>query len=470
MKNKLFKKFLSFSYGSWIGLVIGFFGTMITTRILMPEDFGRASMFTLAINISMIFIIFGTDQTFVRFFYEEQEEKRGGLLYNCLKFSLVLSSITLVLILIFYRKITLFLFEEERLVISVLLGLGILTQVLHRFAVLVIRMQQKGNLFSVLEVLNKIINLVLILLVYLLIGRKYEVIVYSTVISFVILTSISIYFGKIFWNIRNFSITNLKHTKIEIMKFSYPLVMTTLITWLFQSFDKIALKQWSGFEELGLYAASFRIVALLMVVQTTFTTFWVPVCLENYQKDPNNKAFYEKISRVVSFAMFFIAVLSIAGKDVIIFFLGREYAAAANIMPFMVYMPMMYTISETTVIGINFYKKPKWHILIAGVSCLVNIVGNSLLVPNYGAIGAAISTAFAYVVFFAMRTQISLKYYKVNYGLKKIYFMILLVSSYAMYSIINNNFYINLFVGFFVMSAMLVLYWKDLRLGYKQFM
>jgi len=50
MKENLIKKFLSFSYGSWIGLVIGFFSTMLTTRILSPQDFGKVSMFTLAIK------------------------------------------------------------------------------------------------------------------------------------------------------------------------------------------------------------------------------------------------------------------------------------------------------------------------------------------------------------------------------------------------------------------------------------
>ena len=81
MKENLLKKFLLFSYGSWIGLVISLLGTIITTRILLPEDFGRASMFTLALNIAMLFILLGMDQSFVRFFYEEDEEKDEGDCY-----------------------------------------------------------------------------------------------------------------------------------------------------------------------------------------------------------------------------------------------------------------------------------------------------------------------------------------------------------------------------------------------------
>lgn len=45
-------------------------------------------------------------------------------------------------------------------------------------------------------------------------------------------------------------------------------------------------------------------------------------------------------------------------------------------------MPLMYTLSETTVIGINFQKKPKWHSIIAVVSWVTNIIGNFYLVPQ----------------------------------------------------------------------------------------
>jgi O-antigen/teichoic acid export membrane protein len=469
MKNNLLKKFLSFSYGSWIGLIIGFLGTVIATRILPPEDFGKASMFTLAMSVLMIFVIFGKDQAFIRFYYEENEENRGGLLYNCLKLPFIIAIIVVLLIFIFHKKISMFLFEEENLMVSLTLAIGILAQVLYRYGILVIRMRQKGNLFSILEILNRSFNLIIMLLLYLAFGQIYEIIIYSAVITLLFLTMVSIVFEKEYWNINNILKGNLKHSKTEIIKYSYPLVLTTLITWLFQSFDKIAIKHWSGFEELGLYAAAFKIVALLSVLQVTFSTFWTPVCYEHFEKNPEDKTFYEEMSKIVSFTMFFVAIISIAGKDIVIFVLGEDYRDAANIMPFLVFMPIMYTLSETTVIGINFYKKPNWHILIATVSCLINIIGNWLLVPNYGAIGASISTAFSYIVFFSLRTQISLKYYKVAYGLKRVYLMILIISSYAIYSIENTMTHMNLFIGFCILLFMFTLYYKDLVSTFKKY-
>ncbi len=466
MGYNLLRKFMSFSYGSLIALVIGFLGTMITTRILIPEDFGKASMFTLVLNISMIFVLLGTDQSFVRFFYEENEEKRGGLLYSCLKITLVMAVLVSVFIVIFRETISFFLFEETNLIALVMLIFGMLAQTLYRYGRLVIRMQQNGHVYSIIEIINKSLSLLVLIGLYFLMGASYEIIIYSSVISLMALAMFAIVYGKKYWNPKNLYLTELAHSNKDIIRYGYPLVLTMSITWLFQSFDKIALKHWSTLGELGLYAAAFKIIALVNVGQTSFSTFWAPVCYEQFEKDPNNRDFYGNMSKIVSFSMFFIAILCIAGKDIIGLLLGRNYREASDIMPFLAFMPILYTISETTVIGINFYKKPKWHILIASVSCIVNILGNWVLVPKYGAVGAAISTAFAYIVFFSLRTQISLLYFKVNYGLKKTYFMLALISLYALYSVITSNLYLNLLSGLGVIFIMIFIYKKDLIKGY----
>lgn len=188
MKDNLLKKFISFSYGSWFGLIIGVLTTMITTRILSPDNFGKSSMFTTALNVLVLIVIFGTDQSFVRLFYEEEEEKRGGLLYNCIRIPFVLSIALIILIIVFNKEITLYLFGERNFLMAVILGIDVIIQVIHRYAVLVIRMQQRGNLYSILAILTKVLDFVLLLLFYYLLGNKYEIIIFSSVLTAFILT------------------------------------------------------------------------------------------------------------------------------------------------------------------------------------------------------------------------------------------------------------------------------------------
>lgn len=458
MQDNLLKKFLSFSYGSWIGLVIGLLGTIISTRILQPEDFGKASMFTLALNISMIIINLGADQSFVRFFYEEKESNRGGLLYNCISIPLVISFVFGLIILIFSENISMLLFNEKNFVAVLLLAIGVMFQLLYGYGVLVIRMQQKGNLYSAVEIMNRTLGVATLVALYIFMGANYLIIILTTVINLIILSMYTILKERKIWNLKNFNKKDLVHTQRDILKFGTPIVLATLISWLFQSFDKIAIKQWSSFNELGLYAAAFKIVALVIVVQSSFTTFWTPVAFERFQKNPDDKKFFSDAAKIVSLVMIFVSILTIMGKDIIVLLLGEDYKQAANIMPFLVFMPLIYTISETTVIGINFFKRTKWHIFIAGAACAVNLVGNWILVPSYGAIGASISTAISYIVFFTFRTIISLKFYKVEYGLKKIYFMLILLSIYASYSVYTTSFMMNFFVGIIMIIVLATTY------------
>lgn len=462
MKNSLIKKFLTFSYGSWIGLVLGLVTTMLTTRLLPPDAFGKASMFDLFLQVGMILTIFGTDQSFVRFFYEEEPEKRGALLYNSLRLPVISTSIMLVVLMFWYRPITYFLIDKVDFKFAIWLAIGIIAQLLFRYGQLVIRMQQKGNLYSLLQIFQRVFNLLFILLFFYAIGSRFEVLIFSKVITLTILVFIAVYFGKQFWSFKNLKVINTKHTQKEIIRFGAPFVLTIFITWLFESFDKLALRQWSDFNELGLYAAAMRLVALVMVLRQTFSTFWTPVAYEKFENNPEDKSFFRSISIIVSFVMFLVAIASIAGKDIIVLLLGTEYKTAASIMPFLVFMPIFYTISETTVIGINFYKKTKWHILIAGIACIINIIGNGLLVPKLGALGASLSTAFSYVIFFTLRTQISYMYYKVNYPLAKIYLMLIVVSGYAIYSILNTNIWLNMLIGIIPVIMLIAIFYKDL--------
>ncbi|NMH70525.1 oligosaccharide flippase family protein [Bacillus sp. RO3] len=463
MQNKLIKKFLSFSYGSVGGAVIAFITTMLTTRILQPEEFGKASMFMLLVSIAMIVAVFGTDQAFVRFFYEEDEKKRGALLYNCLKVSfIILAPVLLVLVLIRVELLN-FLFSEYKITIFIAILIAVVTQVFYRFGTLVIRMQQKGNIYSILEILNKAFILVGVLVFYLILGNSYEILIYSTVISFIFLVIFLLYSQKGYWNLDNATVTDTQHSKYEIFNFSYPLVLTTAVMWIFEGVDKFAIIHWSNYNELGLYSAAFKIIGLLSIMKMAFTTFWTPVAYELFEKDPSKTSHFTTVSKIVSFFMLLVAVIVIMMKDIIIMLLGDSYEDSSLMLSFLIFIPIMYTISETTVIGINFYKKVKWHVVIVTIACIVNIIGNWLLVPNFGGIGASISTGISYVLFFTLRTVISLHYYKVDYGLKKVYTSTAILVAFASYTLLPYHMIHEKIIGVVTMVLIILIYSKDLK-------
>jgi len=418
-EREFIKSFFQFSIGQWIAALISFVTTPITTWLIIPEEFGKASMFTLAFNLLLNISLLGTDQSFVRMFYEKPEEERRNLLWESLMPSLSVGFIVFIIIGLFWKELSFVLFEDYSHFLPIfLLGLTVLIGCVERFATLVVRMKQRGIAFSALRVVNGASNAVFTILYALLVSKTFYAVIVGLFFSHIVSATLAIFLERDLW-FGKFKI-NTGSVK-EIIKYGLPFVPTFLITWIFQSFDKLALRNYCDFTEIGLYSAAFKVVAIMNLIQTGFTTFWTPVSYESYENNPESTGLFEKVSLFISAAMFVMGMLIIVFKDVIFLLLAKSYRSAAQIAPFLILMPIMYTTSEVSVVGINFKKKTFWHMLIATVAAGCNVVGNTLLVPLYGAKAAAFTTGLSYIVFFCMRTFISKSLYPVNYHLGKFF-------------------------------------------------
>ena len=105
MSTKLIKQFFSFSLGGYISLLIGFVSLPFVTRLISPEQYGVFSLFSLILNLQLIFLLMGLDQGFVRYFYEVENKMK--LLFRCIKYPIYLFILTLPLVIIFQKKIIL---------------------------------------------------------------------------------------------------------------------------------------------------------------------------------------------------------------------------------------------------------------------------------------------------------------------------------------------------------------------------
>lgn len=394
----LVKSFFQFSAGPWLSAIISFFTTPITTYLIIPEEFGKASMYTVAFSFILQIALLGTDQSFVRMFYEYDEQKRPVLLWNSITPSLFLSLIISAVLLVFRREIALLLFDNSDYLLPVLvLSLTIVLAVMERFATLVLRMKKRGIAFSLLRVFSVLSNAGGLIFYALVFGRDFYAVIFGTVISHFVVLTTSVLMELNFWK-RGFSLS-IGRMK-DIVLYGLPFVPAFIVSWIFYSMDKLSLRSFSTFQEIGYYAAGNKIVAVLLLIQTGFSMFWTPASYENYEKSSSDTSLYSKVAKLLAATMFVISLILIAFKDWIILIFDKSYLPAASIMPFLIFHPIMYTVSEITVVGINFKKKTHWHLWISVIAASVNFVGNTLLVPYYGARGAALSTGISYVFFF----------------------------------------------------------------------
>ncbi len=463
MAVKIINKFISFSFGTWIGAAIGLVSIPIITRFISPEDFGTAAMFALALNAMLIISSFGIDQAFVRFYYEENKVK---LLSKCLIITLFVFSV-LSLVLYFFRvKISFYLFDAYIPELILLLAVLTAVSILNSYAVQIIRMEQKGILYSLIQVALRLLELIFVLTFLLFLKNDYKIILFAKAITLLSVTIITIYATGNMWSKLRRTDLDSKYSSKEILIYSYPLVFTMLITWAFQSFDRIAIKQWSTAYELGIYTAAYRIVLVLQMVQTSFTTYWIPLAYEKFLKNDNdteNKLFFTKANSTISAVMLMLGAGMIMSKDLVTYILGPKYREAASMIPFLVLIPVLLTISESTFLGIGFYKKVKITLLISIITLVSNIIGNYFLVPVFNGIGAAMSGGISTIIFFILRTHFALKYYYIDFKLSKFYFLLFLVFGYASISTFHSWNMYNLIIGLILITLIAASYFNSLK-------
>ena len=396
------------------------------------------------------------DQAYVRYYYEEDEKRRGKLLIECIKIPMIINFILSIFIVIFYKKIANYIVQDSSLLVAIFIIIYLFASIIFRFVTLDIRMKQKAKLYSTLNVILKLSYILFVGVLSVFLKDSYQTLTIATVISIIVSGAVAIFFERDIVKIQNKNLELKTETK-EMIKFGFPIIFSTIILWLFQSIDRISIRKYCGYTELGLYSGAMSIIALLNALQGAFTTFWTPVAYEKYCKDSNDKSFFKDVNNVISVIMLILAVALILFKDIIVILLGEKYRQAMFIFPCMVFMPVMSTISETTVIGINFKKKTRIHIYISVISALVNLFGNTILVPIYGAKGAAISTGISYMVFYLLRTYFSNKYYKVDYNMRRFLVASTLVYIIAIYSSFNSTDMLFIFMGIFSVFIICIL-------------
>jgi O-antigen/teichoic acid export membrane protein len=394
-------RLVSFSLGPAVAGLIGFIIVPITTYFVLPDEFGKASMYTLAYTLGSLIIYFGLDQSFLREYHSNPD--KGKVFSNSVILPLIFSVVLCISFLLFYRKLSLLLFNEINFLAIFYLSISLVLAIINRFSLLKIRIQEKAKVYTSYIILNKFLEGLLLLLILLYFDRSFTGIIKATFFSLLIVTSIQFLSTIKDWK-GIFSVDKVLIRKL--LAFGLPLVPATIVIWIFNSMDRIALKSWSTYAELGIYAAAFKIVAVLAIFQQAFATFWIPTAYRWYENNVSNDKF-EKVAQFLVFYMGLVFVGIISFKGTIIQILGESYSVAVLSVPFLLFSPLMYTISECTSLGIAFKRKTKYNILISVIVATINLLGNYFLVPKYGAQGASISTGISYIAFFWLRTLIS---------------------------------------------------------------
>ncbi|MDT2671918.1 lipopolysaccharide biosynthesis protein [Enterococcus dongliensis] len=423
------KKFFSFSVGPVGGAVISLITIPVTTYFISPTEFGKAGLFTMVYGLVITLSYLGIDQSYSREYHYSSNKKL--LFQNSIIFPLLISIVLLIILTLNKQLFSIFIFGDSSYsYISILFGLAVIFGVFERFILMSIRMEEKALEYSMFSILLKIVILIVTLFLIFSGERDFKVVVYSTLFGQMVGDLyLIIRYKSLFKDIKtkNFSWILIK----TLLKFGFPLLISVSVNYLLNTTGSLFLRAYGNFEDLGIYTAGQKIANFLNLIQVSFTSFWVPLSYR-WHKEGRTQIHFQIISDILLFiatiGFFTLAFL----KRYITLLLSADYSDSQYIICFLALVPILYTLSETTTLGIVFSKKSYLNIYVSLFSILTCLIGSIILVPRLLSVGAAFAIAVSYIIFYLSRTYFSKKNkFEIKIGKQTIQIIILLITSLA---------------------------------------
>ena len=203
-----------------------------------------------------------------------------------------------------------------------------------------------------------------------------------------------------FINLRKYiNFREIKLPELDVLSHLKPalqIFLLNVIISLYMQLNSIMLGFISGEESVGYFSAGSRISQICLAMVASLGTVLLPRC-SHLIKTGNTEGFKSVINNsmnlTLALSMPMAIGIMILAYPITMVFCGSDFAPSATVL--LVNAPTIVIMSVTNIMGIQvLYPMDKINIVIisATSAAIFNIALNFLLMPHYGATGAAIST------------------------------------------------------------------------------
>jgi len=182
----------------------------------------------------------------------------------------------------------------------------------------------------------------------------------------------------------------------EVAWYSFPLVPHQLSVWALNLSDRLIIAHYGrAFAyELGLYSLGYSVAMLMQTVVAAFNTIWAPVYMEQARSNPDAQTALGRIAALSCLALALAASgLILFAPAIVALIGGARYAGSAHYIAPVVLGYFLQAVYMFPAMALFHRKETRKLPIITVASCILNIGANVALIPHFGVIVAAWSTA-----------------------------------------------------------------------------
>ena len=200
----------------------------------------------------------------------------------------------------------------------------------------------------------------------------------------------------------NFRLSQIKVPAREIFAFTLPLTTSDLVTVLMLSSDVMMLGYFYNMKEVAYFRVVLPAAALNAVVMWTFALLYTPAAARLFAREDYagiNDLYWRTAvwMAVLSFPIF--AVTFSLSRPLTVLLYGARYEQSGVILALLsvgYYFDVALGFNKLT---LQIVGKMRYIVTINLLACFTNVAVNLLLIPRFGALGAALGTAGTRIIY-----------------------------------------------------------------------
>lgn len=439
--KKLLAHFVQFIGGSTLSLLLGFITFPILTRLLSREDYGILGLVTNTIAIAVAIAKAGLSDGIIRFYrdYATSPERLTLFTSTVLTRGTILAAIVTGAYILLLPQINALTGVDPRylpcfLIVAIYLFVRPLNIIVLNY------LRALGDIlrYNIVTFLTKAIGIVLALGLLLWVIGELPGYFLGIALAEVVAT-VYLYYWLL--SRHRFSIHQVSGPlAFDLLKFGLPLLLTELAYLLLSYTDRYMIVAFHGESALGLYTVGYTIPAYINdLVMFSLSYAVIPIYTDLYVRE-GREATEKFLSRSLHYYLMGVIPLcagyAATTNDIMVFLASPKYSDASAFSPIILVGLVCLGMNSMLYAGLYLQKKSKLILTVMLTAVITNIAANLVLLPRFGAMGAAFASLSACATSSLLMAILARPYLRVYVPLTTIFYYT--AASGAMYLLISR--------------------------------
>lgn len=456
ISKKILYNFIIFLIGSFGTKLLAFVMVPLYTEVLTTNEYGNIDIFNTNISLLLSVITLGITDAIFRFVMNRDSKNN-----EVLSIGFAVSTVMFLLVSSILLPLNLYIKWPYMNTMLIQLILSAYYSIMTNF----IKAQQKSKYYIVIGIAQTFIMFTMNIFSLVILNLGINGYLWSVIISY-LLPSIFVFFHqKIYKYI--FCKLNIELLK-RMMRYSIPLIFSTLSWWIISSCDKYMILYFKGESEVGIYSVANKIPLIMQTLLTILDTVWQISTNEIYESTPEclREIFEQFMKGFRTIGFVSGSVLLIITKPIMYFMARNDFYEGWIFAPVLIVAVIFPFTCGMASSLYKAYRNNKGLMISTILGAITNVGLNYIWIPQYGIMGAAVSTAVSRGIISLYQLKDTEKFLKFYRGYKEILLNMFFLVIQAITLIISDR-YVYLIQFIFLLLICIINIKTLISLGYK---